>query len=65
MHLKNGSKIKLFVDDSETTACSMLLTFNQLAGKDYYRLSFSVSEIDDTSKIRSENIEFKVRILPG
>ena len=54
MHLKNGSKKKLFVDDSETTACSMLLTFNQLAGKDYYRLSFSVSEIDDTSKIRSE-----------
>ncbi|MDG1946524.1 MAG: hypothetical protein P8I57_01430 [Amylibacter sp.] len=62
LYLKNGSKLQFTVDDCEAMSCAMLLNFNQHGGKDYYRLSFSVSEMDDTSKIRAENIEFKVRI---
>lgn len=62
-HLKNGSKLKLVVDDCQNGSCAMLLNANNLGGKDYYRLSLSVSEIDDTSRIRAGNIEFKIRIL--
>ncbi len=62
LHLKNGSKLQLAVDDCKTMSCAVLLNFNQYGGKDYFRLSFSVSEIDDTSKIRAEDVEFKIRI---